>query len=75
MLGEFEREGFAAFRDEWTGLDALAGRPVRVLLADQGICGRARGVDRDGALLLETEEGVRRFVSGEASLRLIEGDN
>jgi BirA family biotin operon repressor/biotin-[acetyl-CoA-carboxylase] ligase len=74
MLGEFEREGFAAFRDEWTGLDALAGRPVRVLLADQGVCGRARGVDRDGALLLETEEGVRRFVSGEASLRLIEGD-
>jgi BirA family biotin operon repressor/biotin-[acetyl-CoA-carboxylase] ligase len=75
MLGEFERGGFAAFRDEWTGLDALAGRPVRVLLADHGICGRARGVDRDGALLLETEDGVRRFVSGEASLRLIEGDN
>jgi BirA family biotin operon repressor/biotin-[acetyl-CoA-carboxylase] ligase len=75
MLGEFEREGFAAFRDEWTRLDALAGRPVRVLLADKGCCGRARGVDRDGALLLETEDGVRRFVSGEASLRLIEGDN
>jgi BirA family biotin operon repressor/biotin-[acetyl-CoA-carboxylase] ligase len=73
MLGEFEREGFAAFRDEWTGLDALGGRPVRVLLTDQAVCGRARGVDRDGALLLETEDGVRRFVSGEASLRLIEG--
>jgi BirA family transcriptional regulator, biotin operon repressor / biotin---[acetyl-CoA-carboxylase] ligase len=75
MLVQFEREGFAAFRDAWIGLDALAGRPVRVLLADEGVCGRARGVDRDGALLLETGEGVRRFVSGEASLRLIEGDN
>ncbi len=75
MLGEFEREGFAAFREAWTALDALGGRPVRVLLADDAVCGRARGVDRDGALLLETENGVRRFVSGEASLRLIEGEN
>jgi hypothetical protein len=32
-------------------------------------------VDRDGALLLETEDGLLQFVSGEASLRLIEGDN
>ena len=75
MLGEFEREGFAAFREAWTALDALAGRPVRVLLAADAVCGRSRGVDRDGALLLETEDGVRRFVSGEASLRLIEGDH
>ncbi len=75
MLVEFERKGFGAFREAWTELDALFGRPVRVLLADKSVCGRARGVDRDGALLLETEGGVRRFVSGEASLRLIEGDN
>ena len=75
MLSEFERAGFAAFREAWGALDALGGRPVRVLLADDAVCGRARGVDRDGALLLETEDGVRRFVSGEASLRLIKGDN
>ncbi len=67
MLGQFEREGFAAFRDAWTALDALSGRPVRVLLADKQIDGTARGVDPDGALLLETPgRGVRRFVSGEA---------
>ena len=74
MLVQFEREGFAAFRGAWTSLDALSGRPVRVLLADKGLYGTARGVDQDGALLLETESGVQRFVSGEASLRLIEGD-
>ncbi len=74
MLVQFEREGFAAFRDAWTALDALSGRPVQVLLAENGLCGTARGVDRDGALLLETAGGVQRFVSGEASLRLIEGD-
>ena len=74
MLGEFEREGFAAFPDA-TALDALGGgRPAQVLLADTAISGTARGVDEEGALLLETGDRVQRFVSGEASLRVIEGD-
>ncbi|MEP6883639.1 MAG: biotin--[acetyl-CoA-carboxylase] ligase [Gammaproteobacteria bacterium] len=75
MLVGFEREGFAAFRDAWMALDAIRGRTVQVLLADQHLYGTARGVDREGALLLETGNGVQRFVSGEASLRLLEGDN
>ena len=74
MLGQFEREGFAAFRDAWMALDALSGRPVQVLLADTAISGTARGVDQEGALLLDTGDRVQRFVSGEASLRVIEGD-
>jgi BirA family biotin operon repressor/biotin-[acetyl-CoA-carboxylase] ligase len=74
MLGRFERDGFAAFREPWTALDALSGRAVRVLAGESVISGIARGVDSDGALLLETQDGVRRFVSGEASLRVIEGD-
>jgi BirA family biotin operon repressor/biotin-[acetyl-CoA-carboxylase] ligase len=73
MLGQFEREGFAAFRDAWTSLDALRGRSVHVVLAGRAIAGTARGVDEDGALLLETPGRVRRFVSGEASLRVQEG--
>jgi BirA family biotin operon repressor/biotin-[acetyl-CoA-carboxylase] ligase len=74
MLTQFEREGFAAFREAWTALDALNGRPARVLLADAALSGTARGVDQEGALLLETGNRVQRFVSGEASLRVIEGD-
>jgi BirA family biotin operon repressor/biotin-[acetyl-CoA-carboxylase] ligase len=74
MLSEFEREGFAAFRDAWMALDALSGRPARVVLGGVVISGTARGVDAEGALLLETGEGMQRFVSGEASLRAIEGD-
>ena len=49
MLGQFEREGFAAFRDAWMALDALSGRPARVLLAETAISGTARGVDPEGA--------------------------
>jgi BirA family transcriptional regulator, biotin operon repressor / biotin---[acetyl-CoA-carboxylase] ligase len=74
MLGQFEREGFAAFRDAWMALDALSGRPAQVVLADTAISGTARGVDQEGALLLDTGDRVQRFVSGEASLRVIEGD-
>jgi BirA family transcriptional regulator, biotin operon repressor / biotin---[acetyl-CoA-carboxylase] ligase len=74
MLSVFEREGFAPFRDAWTALDALSGRPARVVLGGAVISGTARGVDAEGALLLETGEGMQRFVSGEASLRAIEGD-
>jgi len=74
MLGQFEREGFAAFRDAWTALDGLNGRPARVLLGDTVISGTARGVDQEGALLLDTGDRVQRFVSGEASLRVIEGE-
>ena len=74
MLGEFEREGFAAFRDAWLALDALRGRPARVLLDREVISGKACGVDQEGALLLDTGQQVRRFVSGEASLRVNEGE-
>ena len=74
MLAQYEREGFAAFRDAWMALDGLRDRPVRVEMGGTAVSGTARGVDRDGALLLETGRGMQRFVSGEASLRLIEGD-
>jgi BirA family biotin operon repressor/biotin-[acetyl-CoA-carboxylase] ligase len=73
MLAQFEREGFAPFRDAWTALDALSGRPARVLLGSTAVSGTACGVDLEGALLLDTGGRVQRFVSGEASLRVIEG--
>jgi len=74
MLVECETVGFAAFRDEWAALDALNGRSVDVRLGDKITRGSARGTDLDGALLVEVDGRLQRFVSGEASLRLTEGD-
>jgi BirA family biotin operon repressor/biotin-[acetyl-CoA-carboxylase] ligase len=74
MLGEFERSGFAAFREEWLTLDALAGRDARLLAGEGSVEGTARGVDSGGALLLEVGGRLQRHVSGEVSLRLNEGD-
>jgi BirA family transcriptional regulator, biotin operon repressor / biotin---[acetyl-CoA-carboxylase] ligase len=73
MLLQYERFGFAAFRDAWSALDGLNGRPAQVIVGQNSILGIARGVDADGALLLETPDRVQRFVSGEASLRLTDG--
>jgi BirA family transcriptional regulator, biotin operon repressor / biotin---[acetyl-CoA-carboxylase] ligase len=73
MLLQYERFGFAAFRDAWSALDALNGRPAQVAIGDTTIVGIARGVDMEGALLLDTGERMQRFVSGEASLRLALG--
>ena len=73
MLAQYERFGFAAFRDAWTALDGLYGRAAQVVVGDSAVAGIARGVDADGALLLETKDRMQRFVSGEASLRLIHG--
>jgi BirA family transcriptional regulator, biotin operon repressor / biotin---[acetyl-CoA-carboxylase] ligase len=73
MLLQYERFGFAAFRDAWAALDGLNGRAAQVMVGESAVSGIARGVDADGALLLETKDRMQRFVSGEASLRLIHG--
>jgi BirA family biotin operon repressor/biotin-[acetyl-CoA-carboxylase] ligase len=74
MLVRFERDGFAAFRTEWTALDALADRPARVLMGHNTVSGTARGVDEEGALRLERAGTIERFVAGEVSLRVGEDD-
>jgi len=68
-LAEFEQSGFAPFRDEWRAADALAARPVRLQHGDQVLDGVARGIDDDGALVLETSGRIERIVSGEVTVR------
>lgn len=65
----FEREGLKPFIEEWRAADALRGRPVDVTAAEGIAHGVARGVDVHGALLLETPQGVRRFIAGDVTLR------
>jgi len=68
-LRAFEREGLTPFIAEWQAADALRGRPVDVSAADGIAHGLARGVDVHGALLLETPQGVRRFIAGDVTVR------
>jgi BirA family biotin operon repressor/biotin-[acetyl-CoA-carboxylase] ligase len=68
-LPEFERQGLRPFVEEWRGADVLHGRPVDVHAADGVARGLARGIDVHGALLVETAQGVRRFISGDVTVR------
>jgi BirA family transcriptional regulator, biotin operon repressor / biotin---[acetyl-CoA-carboxylase] ligase len=68
-LAVFEHDGFKPFRDEWQRADALRGRAVNVTTVQDATRGTARGIDVDGALLVETSRGVIRFVSGDVTVR------
>lgn len=68
-LVQFARDGFPAFADRWRRRDALAGRPVRVTGPGGSHEGLARGIDADGALLLEHAGELRTVLSGDVSLR------
>ena len=65
----FEKHGFAALRAEWEDHHALQNRPVLLALPDGSqLAGIARGVTDEGALRLETRQGVEIFHAGEISL-------
>jgi BirA family biotin operon repressor/biotin-[acetyl-CoA-carboxylase] ligase len=56
----FEAHGLEALRADWEALHAHAGERVRVRLPDGRVLrGIARGLERDGALRVETGRGVR----------------
>jgi len=65
----FEREGLAAFKARWQAADLFYGREIRLIMGDTSVEGICRGVDEQGAVLLETVDGVQAFIGGEISLR------
>lgn len=71
MLPDCQRKaGLQRYFDIWRQYDALSGRTVLVRLA-RGECaeGQAQAIDADGALVVATAEGLRRFFAGDVSVR------
>jgi BirA family biotin operon repressor/biotin-[acetyl-CoA-carboxylase] ligase len=58
--------GFAPLVDAFNGRDALKGRAV---VCTDGLRGVAHGVDASGALLVHTEQEIRKITSAEVSVR------
>lgn len=69
MLDRYVAEGFAPYAAVWRALDLLQGRAVSLQLPEGECRGVARGVDDDGALLVESGGERRRILSGEVALR------
>ncbi len=65
-LQAFERDGFAPLRTAFHARDLLYGQPVQ---CSDGVVGTARGVDASGALLVHTDQGLKKISSAEVSVR------
>jgi BirA family biotin operon repressor/biotin-[acetyl-CoA-carboxylase] ligase len=68
-LRQFEIDGLAPFISRWRTLDNFIDRPVKLLIGEQEIHGIERGIDQQGALLLEQDGVIKPYIGGEISLR------
>ena len=68
-LDQFERDGFAAFVDEYVEHDALRGVPLRVTGALGELEGIGAGIDLRGALQLQTATGLHGIDSADVTVR------
>jgi BirA family biotin operon repressor/biotin-[acetyl-CoA-carboxylase] ligase len=71
-LQRFELEGLAPWLPRWEKLDNFINRPVKLIIGDKEIYGISRGIDAQGALLLEQDGVVKPWMGGEISLRSAE---
>lgn len=68
-LDEFERGGFAGFVEDYARHDLLRGVPLRLSGALGELDGIGAGVDARGALLLQSESGLRSIDSADVTVR------
>ncbi len=69
VLSDYELHGMNHFVERWNPLDNFLGRKVKLLMGEREIVGIERGINEQGAVLLETEQGIEAFIGGEISLR------
>ena len=68
-LSHFQNSGLSVFQQEWLTHDAFYQSPIRILQPHNEITGTHAGIDNEGHLLLETEQGQQAFGVGDVSLR------
>ncbi|HUY38397.1 MAG TPA: biotin--[acetyl-CoA-carboxylase] ligase, partial [Candidatus Binataceae bacterium] len=65
---EVVAQGFGAVRPVWEGFSALTGKRVTVVDGERREAGIVRGIDPDGALILDTGAELRRILAGDVSI-------
>ncbi len=68
-LQEFEQNGLESFKARWLQRDCYMNTKVKLQLGDREVVGISRGIDQQGALLLESQGQLQRYYSGEIRLR------
>lgn len=68
-LEDYELKGMQGFVNRWNRLDNFLGRPIKLIMGQREITGICRGINEQGAVLLDTDRGIESFIGGEISLR------
>jgi len=72
LFAGYATAGFAPYRADWRAADFLKGRSVTLDDVGGSVSGTARGIEADGALVIETAAGARRrVISGDVSVRSV----
>ncbi len=69
ILADYEMMGLAGFVERWNRLDNFIGRPVKLLMGAREVKGIVQGIDQQGGVVLETDNGLETYIGGEISLR------
>jgi len=64
-LAAWQAEGFGPIREQWLSRSYPIGAEIKANVGGQSLTGHFAGLDPDGALLLDTEQGRQRIVAGE----------
>lgn len=68
-LAIFGKSGVNSFISDWRKYDFLLKKPICLILPDKEITGIMQGINEQGELVLETEQGIRTFCYGEVSVK------
>lgn len=68
-LKQYDEQGLRVFQQRWRAYDRFWDKPVRLIMGQRECIGTCRGIDENGALLVQDETGVKRYFGGEISLR------
>ncbi|MCA7001257.1 bifunctional biotin--[acetyl-CoA-carboxylase] ligase/biotin operon repressor BirA [Dickeya solani] len=68
-LAVYEQQGLAPFISRWNNLDNFYNRAVKLIVGNREIKGVDKGIDSQGALLLEQDGEIQSYIGGEISLR------
>jgi BirA family biotin operon repressor/biotin-[acetyl-CoA-carboxylase] ligase len=64
-LSAWQEDGFPPIREQWLNRSYPVGAAIRANAGGKPVAGHFAGLDDDGALLLDTNEGRQRIVAGE----------
>jgi BirA family biotin operon repressor/biotin-[acetyl-CoA-carboxylase] ligase len=71
LFAGFATTGFAAYQDEWSAAHVLDGEPVARHTGARVDFGVVRGIEPDGALIVEDDQGqCRRHTAGDVTVRM-----